>query len=119
MCLLETLDLEDSLSYCVCVIKIEMMLVGNPDALSRYRQSLLESYIEDNHNVRWCPSVPHCGRAIQVLMSSNWFFVKLKHDKSPTCQSQLCTLQVELFSSASLSDVYKTLNMNRWPIHSM
>ncbi|GMH39326.1 hypothetical protein BSKO_07224 [Bryopsis sp. KO-2023] len=46
--------------------KIEKFLVGNPEALTRYRQSLLESYIEDNQNVRWCPSVPHCGRAIQV-----------------------------------------------------
>ena len=32
----------------------------------KYQQKLLESYIEDNKQVKWCPSVPHCGCAIQV-----------------------------------------------------
>ncbi|KAL3840344.1 hypothetical protein ACJIZ3_024935 [Penstemon smallii] len=27
---------------------------------------LLESYIEDNKRVKWCPSVPNCGNAIRV-----------------------------------------------------
>eukprot|EP00850_Spirogloea_muscicola_P009454 SM000053S17411 [mRNA] locus=s53:270701:276464:+ [translate_table: standard] len=43
-------------------------LVGafDADAVNRYEQSLLESYIEDNSKVKWCPSVPHCGNAIRV-----------------------------------------------------
>ncbi|GBG68619.1 hypothetical protein CBR_g3160 [Chara braunii] len=43
-------------------------LVGavDRDMLERYERSLLESYIEDNNKVKWCPSVPHCGNAIQV-----------------------------------------------------
>jgi len=32
----------------------------------RYKRVLLESYIEDNQRVKWCPSVPHCGNAIKV-----------------------------------------------------
>lgn len=48
------------------VAKIEKLLEDEPDLQMRYKKSLLESYIEDNQNVRWCPSVPHCGRAIQV-----------------------------------------------------
>ncbi|XP_075096370.1 putative E3 ubiquitin-protein ligase ARI2 [Nicotiana tabacum] len=27
---------------------------------------LLESYIEDNERVKWCPGVPHCGNAIRI-----------------------------------------------------
>ncbi|KAL3137000.1 hypothetical protein ABBQ32_006592 [Trebouxia sp. C0010 RCD-2024] len=34
--------------------------------LRKYEEKLLDSYIEDNKSVRWCPSVPHCGCAIQV-----------------------------------------------------
>lgn len=32
----------------------------------RFERFLLESYIEDNEKVKWCPSVPHCGNAIRV-----------------------------------------------------
>lgn len=48
------------------MFQVEEMLQGFHESLDRYRQALLESYIEDNQNVRWCPSAPHCGRAIQV-----------------------------------------------------
>ncbi|KAL3678073.1 hypothetical protein R1sor_021029 [Riccia sorocarpa] len=43
-------------------------LVGNkdPESVSRYDRFLLESYIEDNAKVKWCPSTPHCGNAIRV-----------------------------------------------------
>ena len=34
--------------------------------LSKFDQGYVGSYIEDNHNVRLCPSVPWCGSAIQV-----------------------------------------------------
>lgn len=38
----------------------------NPDAAEKFSWFLLESYIEDNSKVKWCPSVPHCGNAIRV-----------------------------------------------------
>ncbi|CAN6459874.1 unnamed protein product [Victoria cruziana] len=36
------------------------------DVADRFERFLLESYIEDNNKVKWCPSVPHCGNAIRV-----------------------------------------------------
>lgn len=43
-------------------------LVGARDSLvaQKFERFLLESYIEDNKRVKWCPSVPHCGNAIRV-----------------------------------------------------
>ncbi|XP_068656256.1 probable E3 ubiquitin-protein ligase ARI2 [Aristolochia californica] len=38
----------------------------HPDLAERFDRYLLESYIEDNNKVKWCPSVPHCGNAIRV-----------------------------------------------------
>jgi hypothetical protein len=34
--------------------------------LNKYKQSHLESYMEDNQRVTFCPSKPWCGRAIEV-----------------------------------------------------
>lgn len=39
---------------------------GHPDIADRFDRFLLESYIEDNNMVKWCPSKPHCGNAIRV-----------------------------------------------------
>ncbi|GAB4839397.1 Probable E3 ubiquitin-protein ligase ari2, partial [Ancistrocladus abbreviatus] len=36
------------------------------DLAEKFDRFLLESYIEDNKRVKWCPSVPHCGNAIRV-----------------------------------------------------
>ncbi|KAM7256903.1 hypothetical protein ACFE04_012644 [Oxalis oulophora] len=43
-------------------------LVGTRDAdlADKFDRFLLESYIEDNDRVKWCPSVPHCGNAIHI-----------------------------------------------------
>ncbi|RAL47316.1 hypothetical protein DM860_013281 [Cuscuta australis] len=43
-------------------------LVGerDPDLAWKFERFLLESYIEDNKMVKWCPSIPHCGNAIYV-----------------------------------------------------
>ncbi|XP_071694483.1 probable E3 ubiquitin-protein ligase ARI2 [Rutidosis leptorrhynchoides] len=38
----------------------------DPELGKKFDQFLLESYIEDNKMVKWCPSVPHCGNAIRV-----------------------------------------------------
>lgn len=37
-----------------------------PSMLEKYEQSLLEGFVQDNKRVRWCPSIPHCGRAVIV-----------------------------------------------------
>lgn len=47
------------------VIK-ELVSRTDPDAATKFSRYLLESYIEDNGKVKWCPSVPHCGNAILV-----------------------------------------------------
>ncbi|GLU04378.1 hypothetical protein SLE2022_215280 [Rubroshorea leprosula] len=43
-------------------------LVGmrDPTLSEKFDQFLLESYVEDNRRVKWCPSIPHCGNAIRV-----------------------------------------------------
>jgi ariadne-1 len=52
----------------ICDEAVVRRLLGRryPDAARRFDRFLLESYLEDNDFVKWCPSVPHCGRAIRV-----------------------------------------------------
>ncbi|XP_021896701.1 probable E3 ubiquitin-protein ligase ARI2 [Carica papaya] len=38
----------------------------HPNLVEKFDRFLLESYIEDNKMVKWCPSTPHCGNAIRV-----------------------------------------------------
>nr|CAB3493963.1 unnamed protein product [Digitaria exilis] len=38
----------------------------DPAMAERFQDLLLQSYVDDNSAVKWCPSVPHCGRAIRV-----------------------------------------------------
>ncbi|XP_068313601.1 probable E3 ubiquitin-protein ligase ARI2 [Pyrus communis] len=38
----------------------------DPNLAEKFERFLLESYIEDNRMVKWCPSVPHCGNAIRI-----------------------------------------------------
>ncbi|KAM1242903.1 hypothetical protein ACFX2G_035211 [Malus domestica] len=38
----------------------------HPQLAEKFDRFLLESYIEDNKRVKWCPSTPHCGNAIRV-----------------------------------------------------
>ena len=52
-----------------CWLQVRRLLQHDPNLLDKYEQKLLDSYIEDNKSVRWCPSVPHCGCAIQVHCS--------------------------------------------------
>jgi hypothetical protein len=44
----------------VCAVQNDASL------LHKYKQSHLESYMEDNQRVAFCPSTPWCGRAIEV-----------------------------------------------------
>ena len=41
------------------------LLAGTP-AGERHAAALASSYVDDNPRVRWCPSVPHCGRALRA-----------------------------------------------------
>ncbi|MEW5311065.1 MAG: hypothetical protein WDW38_002808 [Sanguina aurantia] len=46
--------------------KVASILAEDPASLEKYNHSLLMSYVEDNASVKFCPSVPWCGRAVQV-----------------------------------------------------
>lgn len=50
----------------VQLLQVRKLLQHEHKLLQKYEEKLLDSYIEDNRSVRWCPSVPHCGCAIQV-----------------------------------------------------
>ncbi|CAM0875837.1 unnamed protein product [Alopecurus aequalis] len=52
----------------LCDEAVVQRLLGHryPDAARRFDSFLLESYLDNNLFVKWCPSVPHCGRAIRV-----------------------------------------------------
>jgi ariadne-1 len=43
-------------------------VISNPDLLGKYEKSIVESYIEDNKNLKWCNSTPSCGNCVQVLL---------------------------------------------------
>ncbi|OIW08698.1 hypothetical protein TanjilG_03374 [Lupinus angustifolius] len=54
--------------YSICDEAVVRTLLSRkyPDMAEKYERFLLESYIEDNKRVKWCPSTPHCGNAIRV-----------------------------------------------------
>ncbi|XP_027094172.1 probable E3 ubiquitin-protein ligase ARI1 isoform X2 [Coffea eugenioides] len=54
--------------YAICDEENVRNLVSgrDPHVAEKFDRFLLESYIEDNKKVKWCPSVPHCGNAIRV-----------------------------------------------------
>ncbi|KAL3639243.1 hypothetical protein CASFOL_017150 [Castilleja foliolosa] len=43
-----------------------LVYARDPELADKFDRYLLESYIEDNKKVKWCPSVPHCGNAVRV-----------------------------------------------------
>ncbi|GMH17519.1 hypothetical protein Nepgr_019360 [Nepenthes gracilis] len=43
-----------------------LVTARDSDLAEKFDRFLLESYIDDNKRVKWCPSVPHCGNAIRV-----------------------------------------------------
>ncbi|KAF4402113.1 hypothetical protein G4B88_017625 [Cannabis sativa] len=54
--------------YSVCDEEKVRNLVNSrdPNLAEKFDRFLLESYIEDNSKVKWCPSAPHCGNAIRI-----------------------------------------------------
>ncbi|XP_043713693.1 probable E3 ubiquitin-protein ligase ARI1 isoform X1 [Telopea speciosissima] len=53
-------------AICDEAIVRNLVSARHPDLAEKFERFLLESYIEDNRKVKWCPSVPHCGNAIRV-----------------------------------------------------
>ncbi|GAB2291336.1 Probable E3 ubiquitin-protein ligase ari2 [Dionaea muscipula] len=53
-------------SVCDEVVVRNLVSRRDRDLAEKFDRFLLESYIEDNKRVKWCPSVPHCGNAIRV-----------------------------------------------------
>jgi ariadne-1 len=47
-----------------------------PAALKRFDTFVLEAYLKNNPSVKWCPSAPHCGRAIRVDTSDLYWEVE-------------------------------------------
>ncbi|KAL1801858.1 probable E3 ubiquitin-protein ligase ARI2 isoform X1 [Daucus carota subsp. sativus] len=54
--------------FAICDEAVIRQLVSkrHPALAEKFERYLLESYIEDNKMVKWCPSVPHCGNAIRT-----------------------------------------------------
>nr|GLL47360.1 probable E3 ubiquitin-protein ligase ARI2 [Ipomoea trifida] len=54
--------------FAICDESVVRKLVSkeHPDLAEKFDRFLLESYIEDNKMVKWCPSTPHCGNAIRI-----------------------------------------------------
>ena len=40
-------------------------------ALATFERALAQSYVDDNARVRWCPSVPHCGAAVEAASADD------------------------------------------------
>ncbi|GAV71605.1 IBR domain-containing protein [Cephalotus follicularis] len=43
-----------------------LVYARDADLAKKFDRFILESYVEDNRRVKWCPSVPHCGNAIRI-----------------------------------------------------
>ncbi|KAK9807646.1 hypothetical protein WJX72_005259 [[Myrmecia] bisecta] len=46
--------------------KVRALIEDDPQLLDTFSEKLLDSFVEDNRRVRWCPSTPHCGSAVKV-----------------------------------------------------
>ena len=50
---------------------VRRLVAGTPgDLAARFERSLEESWVDDNARVKWCPSAPHCGHAVQARAAS-------------------------------------------------
>ena len=53
-------------------VQVRRILAGEEELLAKLSKALLESYVDDNKEAKWCPSTPHCGNAIKVrLLDAN------------------------------------------------
>ncbi|XP_019174752.1 PREDICTED: probable E3 ubiquitin-protein ligase ARI2 [Ipomoea nil] len=44
----------------------DLVRARDQELAEKFDHFLLESYIDDNKQVKWCPSTPHCGNAIRL-----------------------------------------------------
>ncbi|RLN20021.1 hypothetical protein C2845_PM02G07220 [Panicum miliaceum] len=65
----------------ICDEDVVRRLLGrrDPAAAERFHDFLLRSYVDDNSAVKWCPSVPHCGRAIRLAAADG---------EPPVCEAE-------------------------------
>lgn len=50
-----------------CMLEqVKALLREIPEIAKKYEYALNASYVEDNADVCWCPSVPHCGHAVRA-----------------------------------------------------
>ncbi|KAG7559012.1 Zinc finger RING-type [Arabidopsis thaliana x Arabidopsis arenosa] len=54
----------------ICDEDVVRQLVS-PELAEKFDRFLVESYVEDNNMVKWCPSTPHCGNAIRKIKDNS------------------------------------------------
>ncbi|XP_020881926.1 putative E3 ubiquitin-protein ligase ARI4 [Arabidopsis lyrata subsp. lyrata] len=79
----------------------EVQLVS-PELAEKFDRFLVESYVEDNNMVKWCPSTPHCGNAIR----------KIKDDSDDEVECS-CGLQ---FCFSCLSESHSPCSCLMWKL---
>ncbi|EOA25584.1 hypothetical protein CARUB_v10018931mg [Capsella rubella] len=84
----------------ICDEDVVRRLVS-PELAEKFDRFLVESYVEDNKMVKWCPSTPHCGNAIQ----------KIKDDDGEV--ECLCGLQ---FCFSCLSESHSPCSCLMWKL---
>ncbi|CAN6447671.1 unnamed protein product [Victoria cruziana] len=78
-----------------------LLIAKDPAVAVRFESYLLESYIEDNSKVKWCPSIPHCGNAIFVEEGS--------------CREVQCTCGLQ-FCFSCLSEAHSPCSCMMWDL---
>ncbi|EOA25192.1 hypothetical protein CARUB_v10018509mg [Capsella rubella] len=84
----------------ICDEDVVRRLVS-PELAKKFERFLIESYVEDNRMVKWCPSTPHCGNAIR----------KIKDDDGEV--ECLCGLQ---FCFSCLSESHSPCSCLMWKL---
>ncbi|EFH51659.1 hypothetical protein ARALYDRAFT_484560 [Arabidopsis lyrata subsp. lyrata] len=80
--------------------RIEQLV--SPELAEKFDRFLVESYVEDNNMVKWCPSTPHCGNAIR----------KIKDDSDDEVECS-CGLQ---FCFSCLSESHSPCSCLMWKL---
>lgn len=64
-----------------CPVVIEDSVIKklvDENSKAQYIKGMIESYVADNNRVRWCPSVPHCGRAAKIITNDAQHTISVK-----------------------------------------
>ncbi|GLT96025.1 hypothetical protein SLE2022_136740 [Rubroshorea leprosula] len=72
-------------AICDEAIVRDLVRKRHDELAEKFDRFLLESYIEDNKMVKWCPSIPHCGNAIRVEDDDEF-----SHEVQCCCGVQFC-----------------------------